>query len=164
MRYVVAHVITSPAGSVRDARLVISDVPDKTSVADVIKALTDAGRTGPDGFSEAGVPFGNHEVKPETRAGWPKNIAAIDDAPVVTWARLITPPRPNEGRRVTLRMPPAEYDAIALAAKRAGESLQAWAMSTLLDKAAADTRALGAAPAASRRRPAAADAATAEAR
>lgn len=69
MRYVVAHVINSPAGAVRTARLVISDVPDKTPVTDVMQALTDAGRAGE--FSEAGVPFGNHEIKIEGRRGWP---------------------------------------------------------------------------------------------
>lgn len=150
MRYVVAHVINSPAGGVRTARLVISDVPDRTTVDEVMRALEAAGLTSPSaarrndprtrrrepwregGFSEAGVPFGNHEIKAEGRRGWPAGIAGIDAAPVVAWSRLTAERVQSEGRRITLRLEPAEYDRVALAATRAGESIQAWAMRALM--------------------------------
>lgn len=135
MRYAVVRTIHSPtAGDVRSARLVLADVPDKTSVAAVAEALTQAGRAGE--FSEGGVPFGNHEIRAEGRAGWPKGIAGIDQAPSVTWARLVQPPTPAEGRRITLRLTPAEHDRFTLAAQRAGVSLQTWCMDALA--AAAD--------------------------
>ena len=125
MRYAVIRTIHSPtAGDVRTARLVLADVPDKTSVADVAQALTEAGRSAE--FSEGGVPFGNHEIKAEGRGGWPKGIAGLEDAPAVTWARLVTPPLASEGRRVTLRLSPAKHAAYTLAAERQGVSLQQW--------------------------------------
>ena len=139
MRYVITRTIHSPtAGDVRTARLVLADVPDKTSVAAVAEALTQAGRSGE--FSEGGVPFGNHEIRAEGRAGWPKGIAGVEQAPSVTWARLTTPPLPSEGRRITLRLLPAEYDRIALKARREGLSIQAWCLAELLEAAAADSR------------------------
>ena len=123
MRYVVARVITSPAGAVKTARLLITDVPSGTQLADVLGALEAAGKSAE--FSEAGVPFGNHEIKADVR-GWPFGIHAIDEAPSVTWAKLITPPTRGEGRRVTLRLTDAEHAAYTLAAQRAGQSLQEW--------------------------------------
>lgn len=144
MRYVIARAIHSPtAGDIRTARLVLADVPDKTAVADVAQALEAAGRSAD--FSEGGVPFGNHEIKAEGRAGWPKGIAGIGGAPVITWAKLTTPPTPNEGRRITLRLAPAEHARYSLAAQRAGASLQQWCMDALEARASvAAGRALGA--------------------
>jgi hypothetical protein len=134
MRYLVAHVINSPAGAVRTARLVIDDVPDKTSRADVIEALTahgDAAR-----FSEAGIPFGNHDVLAEGRAGWPKGVAGIGEAEHTTWERLTVAAPRNEGRRLTVRLTNAEYAAITLAAQReAGGNLQKWCEHVLLTAA-----------------------------
>jgi hypothetical protein len=137
MRYVVIRSIHSPiAGDVRTARLVLADVPDKTSVADVAEALTAAGRAAE--FSEGGVLYGNHEIKAEGRSGWPKGIAEIESAPVLTWARLVQPPTPGEGRRVTLRLTPAEHATFTLAAQRAGVSLQTWCMDALTRAATVD--------------------------
>lgn len=123
MRYVVARVITSPAGAVKTARLLITDVPSGTQLGDVLAALEAAGKSAE--FSEAGVPFGNHEIKADTR-GWPWGIHAIDEAPAVTWEKLSTPPTRGEGRRVTLRLTDAEHARYSLAAQRAEQSLQEW--------------------------------------
>lgn len=134
MRYLIAHVISSPAGAVKTARLIVSDVPDKTPRAEVIEALGAAGYGAK--FAEGGVPFGNHDVIAEGRAGWPKGVASIEAAEQLAWSRLITPPRRNEGKRVTLRLTDAEHGTFALAAQRAGVSLQEWCVRVLL--AAAD--------------------------
>ena len=106
MLYVVARVINSPRGSVRPrgsirtARLVIVDVPDRTTVDDVRAALERAGRASE--FSEAGVPFGNHEIRSSGRR-WPYGISGIEDATRITWERLTRVPTRGEGRSVTLR-------------------------------------------------------------
>lgn len=137
MRYVVARVIHSPAGAVRKARLVIEDVPDKITSEQALEALTAAGKAVE--FSEDGVPFGNHEIKRDGVRGWPFGISGIDEAPSVTWERLTRTPTRAEGRRVTLRLTDPEYAAVALAAKREGISIQAWAMLALLTAAGAET-------------------------
>lgn len=137
MRYVVARVIHSPAGAVRRARLVIEDVPDKITIEQALEALTAAGKAAD--FSEDGVPFGNHEVKRDGVRGWPFGISGIDEAPAMTWEALTRPPTRGEGRRVTLRLADPEYSAIALAARRAGVSLQTWAVDALLAAAADDS-------------------------
>lgn len=138
MRYVVARVITSPAGAVKKARLLITDVPSGTQLPDVLTALGTAGLAGE--FSEAGVPFGNHEVKPDTR-GWPWGIHDVDEAAAapwtswgdrrpdpgsVTWEMLTRTRGRNEGRRVTVRLTDAEHARYTLAAQRARLSLQEW--------------------------------------
>lgn len=131
MRYMIAHVINSPAGAVRTARLIIDDVPDKTTKADVLDALTrhgDAAR-----FSEAGIPFGNHEALAEGRAGWPKGVAGIAEAQHTTWERLTVAAPTNDLRRLTVRLSPAAYAAIQLAAQReAGGNLQRWSERVLI--------------------------------
>lgn len=143
MRYMIAHVINSPAGAVRTARLIIDDVPDKTTKADVLDALTrngDAAR-----FSEAGIPFGNHEALAEGRAGWSKGVAGVADAeraPIgppststhTTWERLTVPSPDNPNvRRLTVRLTHAQYAAIQLAAQReAGGNLQRWSERVLI--------------------------------
>jgi hypothetical protein len=142
MRYVVARVITSPVGAVRTARLLITDVPDKTTVQQVLDALTSAGKAAE--FSEAGVPFGNHEIKPDHR-GWPFGISGIDEATSITWERLTKVPTRNDGRRATLRFTEAEFATVSLAAQRAGKSLQQWALDAML--AAAEGQGAEAAPA-----------------
>jgi len=154
MRYVVAHVISSPAGAVKTARLVISDVPDKTGRADVIGALEAAGLAA-GRFAEGGVPLGNHEVLHEGRNGWPKGVAGVDAAELVTWSRLTTPPQRNDGKRVTLRLTPAEHAAYSLAAQREGESLQEWCVRVLSAAvASASWQAAGRPPGADGKRPA----------
>lgn len=144
MRYVVARVITSPTGSVRTARLLIVDVPDKTTVPEVLDALTTAGKAAE--FSEAGVPFGNHEIKPDHR-GWPFGISGIDEAPSITWGSLTKTPTRGDGRRITLRLTDGEYSTVALAAQRDGKSLQVWAMDVMLAAASSPTAPPAAPPA-----------------
>lgn len=130
MRYAVIRAIHSPTvGGIRTARLVIADVPDKTTVAEVAEALERKGRAAE--FSEGGVQFGNHEIRAETRAGWPKGVAGIEGADMVTWAELTRVPMPNEGRRITLRLTPAEHARYSMAAQRAGQTLQAWCLAAL---------------------------------
>lgn len=129
MRYCVARVITSPAGSVKTARLMITDVPDKTTIQQVLDALTAAGKAAE--FSEAGVPFGNHEIKPDHR-GWPFGISGIDEATSITWVNLTKTPTRGEGRRATLRFTDAEFAAVSLAAQRSGKSLQGWALEVMI--------------------------------
>jgi hypothetical protein len=134
-RYVVAHVISSPAGAVKTARLVVEDVPQHTTKVEVIEALTAHGEAAR--FSEGGVPFGNHEVVAEGRAGWPKGLAGIDAAKVTTWETLTLPPAPQDQKRVTIRLSPAGGAAVALAARQADVSLQKWAERALLTAAGA---------------------------
>jgi hypothetical protein len=123
-------VIHSPiAGDVRAARLVVADVPDKTTVQDVAAALREAGRAAD--FSEGGVEFGNHEIRAEGRGGWPKGIASLEDAPAVRWAALLAPPTSGDARRITLRLAPAKHAAYTLAADRQGISLQQWCEAAL---------------------------------
>jgi hypothetical protein len=138
LRYVVARVIHSPAGAVRKARLVVADVPDKITIENVLEALTAAGKAAE--FNEDGVPFGNHEIKRDGQRGWPYGISGIDEAPSITWERLTRKPSrkaEDGGKRITLRLDPAEFAAITLAAKHAGVSLQAWALDALLAAAGA---------------------------
>lgn len=142
MRYVVARVINSPKGAVRTARLLITEVPEKTTIDNVLDALTSAGKAAE--FSEAGVPFGNHEVKGDHR-GWPFHISGIDDAPSMTWEKLTRVPTRNDGRRATLRFTEAEFATVTLAAQRAGKSLQQWALDAMI--AAAEHQGDEAAPA-----------------
>ena len=141
MRYVVARVITSPAGAVRTARLLVTEVPERTSPEAVLAALEAAGLAGE--FSEAGVPFGNHEIKADGRRGWPYGISGVREAEAapwpgppanrpepaaITWADLTRERTRGEGRRVTLRLTDAEHARFTLAAQRAGASLQEWFM------------------------------------
>lgn len=130
MRFAVAHVINSPGGAVKTARLVVADVPDKTTKDDVLGALMRAGYGGR--FSEAGIPFGNHDVVAEARGAWPKGLAGVDSAEAVAWAKLTAEPKRYDGRRLTLRVTDAEHARLSLAATRAGLSLQEWAVGALL--------------------------------
>ena len=139
MRYVVARVITSPAGAVRTARLLVTEVPERTSPEAVLAALEAAGLAAE--FSEAGVPFGNHEIKADGRRGWPYGISGVHEAEAapwpgppanrpepaaITWADLTRERTRGEGRRVTLRLTDAEHARYSLAAGRAAVSLQEW--------------------------------------
>lgn len=133
MRFAVVKVIHSPAGAVRRARLVITDVPEHTKAAEVLEALEAAGRSAD--FTTDGVVFGNHELKAEGRRGWPAGIEGLAEADMVAWSRLITPPTKGDGRRITLRLTPAEYAAVAIAAQRAGTSLQEWSLTAMLEAA-----------------------------
>ena len=160
MRYVVARVVVSPTGHQRTARLLVSDVPERTSPEAVLEALTAAGLAGE--FSEAGVPFGNHEVKADGRRGWPYGISGVHDAEAapwagppakrpepaaITWADLTRERTRGEGRRVTLRLTDAEHARFTLAAQRAGVSLQEWFMAAADAQARAEGARSGAAAA-----------------
>jgi hypothetical protein len=139
MRYVVARTITSPTGSYRTARLVVTDAPPKTTLEQVLAALEHAGKLAE--FSEAGVPFGNHEVRADGTRGWPFGITGIDEAPSVTWADL-TAERPRAaGKRITLRPSPEQHARYKLAAEREGVSLDTW-MLRAADRAAAPVAAV----------------------
>jgi hypothetical protein len=134
MRFAIVRLVRSPvAGDVRTARLVVADVPDRTTAAQLAQALTDAGRAGE--LSEGGIPFGNHEIITEGRAGWRKGVAGLADAPSVTWAMLTTPPVRSEGPRMTLRLTAAEHARFTMAAERVGDSLQSWAVAALVTAA-----------------------------
>src|ERR1039458_1893224 len=147
MRYAIVRAIHSPtAGDIRTARLVIADVPDKPTVPALADALTSAGRAAE--FSEGGVPFGNHEIVAEGLGGGRKGSADLDTAPALTCERLTTPPRSVDGRRIPLRLQPAEFARVSMAAERAGLSLQVWCMRRLLDSPAAKAAAPAAPPAA----------------
>ena len=160
MRYVVARVITSPAGAVRTARLLVTEVPERTSPEAVLAALEAAGLAAE--FSEAGVPFGNHEIKADGRRGWPYGISGVHEAEAapwpgppanrpepaaITWADLTRERGRNEGRRVTLRLTDAEHARFTLAAQRAGVSLQEWFMAAADAQARAEGARSGAAAA-----------------
>lgn len=135
MRYVIARTITSPTGSYRTARLVVTDAPPKTTLEQVLGALEAAGKSAE--FSEAGVPFGNHEVRADGTRGWPFGITGIDSAPVITWADLTADQaRKSAGKRITLRPSPAQHARYRLAAEREGVSLDTW-MLRAADHAAA---------------------------
>jgi hypothetical protein len=132
MRYVIARTITSPTGTTRTARLVVADAPPKTTLEQVLAALEHAGKAAE--FSEAGVPFGNHEVRADGTRGWPFGITGIDAAPVIAWADL-TADGPA-GKRITLRPSPEQHARYTLAAQREGVSLSTW-MLRAADHAAA---------------------------
>jgi hypothetical protein len=134
MRYVIARVITSPTGHYRTARLVVTDAPPKTTLEQVLEALERAGRAAE--FSEAGVPFGNHEVRADGTRGWPYGITGIDTAPAITWADLTADQPKAAGKRITLRPTPAQHARYKLAAEREGVSLDTW-MLRAADHAAA---------------------------
>lgn len=124
MRFVVLHTVRAGARVHRTARLVITDVPEKTDASAVMEALEQAGRAGE--FAEQGVAWGNHEVKSEKAL--PKGTTGVDEAPIVAWADLTGT---QTLRRVTLRLEPAIYDQVHLAARRAGKSIQTWCVEAL---------------------------------
>jgi len=128
MRYIIFHSIRAGQKTHRTAKLVVTDVPEKTSASAVQSVLEQAGKA-PE-FSEAGVPWGNHEIKSATSA--PKDATGIDEAPTVTWESLQST---REVRRVTLRLAPQDYGHIAQAAARASQSMQTWCVNTLLNAA-----------------------------
>lgn len=127
MRYAVLHTIKTPTESHHTLRLIVENVPEKTPTAEVVDALTKAGKAGE--FSEGGVSWGNHAIKAETKTGWPKGTEGAESAPAINWNELveITP----EIRRMTLRLEAPDYEAVVLAAKRANKSLQTFAVDAL---------------------------------
>ena len=125
MKYIVFHSIRVGQKTHREAKLTITDVPEKTSANAVMSALEQAGKAGD--FSEAGVPWGNHEVRSDnnkTREG----ASGIDQAPTVSWEEL---QETREIRRVTLRLDAQHYSQIKQAAVRDGLSIQGWCVAAL---------------------------------
>lgn len=124
MEYAVCHSIRAGNKTVRTAKLVVTDVPEKTSATAVMSVLEQAGKAAD--FSEAGIAWGNHEVKST------KSLAAgtegLDQAPRAGWEDLQST---REVRRVTLRLQPQDYAQILHAAKRRGMSIQKWCEATL---------------------------------
>lgn len=124
MRFVVIHAVKVGQRVHRQARLVVSDVPEKTDASSVMSTLETAGRATE--FADAGISWGNHEVKAEGKL--PKGTEGVDAAPTVTWEELTAPPAL---RRVTLRLEPTLYDQVHQAARRSDKSIQVWCVDAL---------------------------------
>jgi hypothetical protein len=128
MQYVVFHTVRAAGRQIHTAKLVVTDVPEKTAATAVISALDAAGKSA--AFSDAGIPWGNHEVKSGTKL--PAGAGGVDDAPKITWEEL---QGTREIRRVTLRLQPADYTTISHAARLARLSMQKWCETTLVTAA-----------------------------
>lgn len=128
MRYIVVHTIRAGQKTIRTPKLAVTGVPEKTSGTAVAAVLEQAGKAVE--FSDAGIPWGNHEVKTDKSL---KDVEGIDDAPAVSWEQLQST---REVRRVTLRLPAQDYSRILQAAKRSNMSIQKWCEAALT--AAAD--------------------------
>lgn len=123
MRYVVVHTVRVGQKTVRTPKLVVTDVPEKTSSNAVAAALEQAGKAVE--FSDAGIPWGNHEIKSDKAL---KDVEGIDDAPTLSWVKL---QETREVRRITLRLPAQDYARILQAAKRSNLSIQKWCEAAL---------------------------------
>lgn len=124
MKYAVLHCIRAGQRVHRTARLIVDGAPEKTTASAVMTALEQAGKAVD--FAEAGVPWGNHEIK--NAKSLPAGTVGADDAPVITWDEL------NETRtvrRITLRLDPQDYARIHQAARRGDVSIQQWCVSAL---------------------------------
>lgn len=131
MQYVVLHTVRVGAKTIRNARLVVTDVPEKTSAAAVMNVLEEAGKAVD--FADGGVTWGNHEVKSDKSL--PADTAGVDDAPRVSWVKLQDS---REIKRITLRLPSQDYARIRQAAQRSGKSIQKWCEHTLAAAATAN--------------------------
>lgn len=133
MEYVVCHLVRAGGKTLRAAKLVVTEVPDKTTATAVMDALEQAGKA--TDFAEAGIAWGNHEV---TKAGKTTAEAhGLDQAPRVTWAELQDT---REIRRVTLRLLGQDYATISRAAKRSGTSIQKWCENVLVTAATKEAK------------------------
>lgn len=130
MQYVVFHSIRAAGKHINTAKLIVANVPEKTSAQAVMDALDTAGKSGP--FSDAGIPWGNHELKSDKKL--PTGAVGVETAPVITWDEL---QNTREIRRITLRLQPADYTTIARAAQLDSLSIQKWCEQTLTAAAAA---------------------------
>lgn len=125
MRFVVVRTVRVGQRAYRQARLVITNVPEQTDVGSVMVALECAGKATE--FADGGMAWGNHEVRPDRQL--PKETAGVDDAPVIRWEDM--PAGRATLRRITLRLEPADYDMVYRAAQRMNTSLQAWCVDAL---------------------------------
>lgn len=119
MQYVVVHTVRVGQQTIRTPKLVVTDVPEKTSAQAIAGVLEAAGKAV--AFSDAGIPWGNHEIK----SSKDKAVAdlTLDEVETASWEALQST---REIRRVTLRLPAQTYAAVLQAAQRAGMSIQAW--------------------------------------
>lgn len=120
----VFHDLRAGGRRARVLRLTITGAPATAKAADVLELLERAG-DGPR-FAEGGVPWANHSVLPERR--WPALLEAGGRVERRRWADLEGQQR---ARVVTLRLEPATWAAVTIAAERAGVTLQSWAVGVL---------------------------------
>lgn len=128
MQYIVFHAIRAGQKVHRTAKLIVTDVPEKTSANAVMAVLEQAGKSSE--FSEAGVAWGNHELK--TDKSIPSGAIGVEEAPQVSYEDLQST---REVRRITLRLQPQDYAHILHAAKRSGLSIQKWCEQQLVNAA-----------------------------
>lgn len=131
MKYVVFHTVRAGNQVKRTAKLAVTEVPEKTSAQAVMNVLEEAGRAME--FSEAGIPWGNHEVKSDKNLPQNTDTTGVTE---VTWEQLQST---REIRRITLRFDARDYTNISRAAQQANKSMQQWCAQTLLDAAAKQT-------------------------
>lgn len=130
MHYAVVHVVrVGTRVAQRRVRLVITGVPERTPAEKVIEVLETAGRAVD--FSEAGVRWGNHEVRDAEHL--PAGTTDLDTAENVAWSSMVDD---REIRRITLRLPAELYADVVLAAARADLRLQGWCEAVLRHAAA----------------------------
>lgn len=130
MRFVVVRTVRVGQRAHRQARLVVSGVPEHTEVDAVMVALAGAGKA--TDFADGGMAWGNHDVREEQRL--PGGTVGIEDAPMIRWDELVA--SRTTLRRVTLRLEPSDYDAVHHAAQRTNTSIQAWCVDALRKAAA----------------------------
>lgn len=133
MRFAVIHTVRVGQRVHRKVRLVINGVPERTDAGSMISVLEASGRAGE--FSEAGVAWGNHEVRVAERL--PKGTVDLDAAPTVDWSSMVDQ---QTVRRITLRLDAPIYDKVLLAAKWSSRSIQSWCVETLQTAALAAER------------------------
>lgn len=130
-RWAIIHTVTADRRKHRTVTAVITGVPDHADRTRVRQAIDDAGKTP----HSAGIPWGNHELRPANTDGtWPHQAHQPPATPAWTWHQLTNPP----GRRYTLRnIPPGQYTTAATQAATApnpgnpqkpGISLNTWAL------------------------------------
>jgi hypothetical protein len=120
----VFHDLRAGGRRARVLRLTLSGVPAKAKAPAVLELLERAGE-GPR-FAEGGVPWANHSLLPEGR--WPAVLEAGGRAERRRWSDLEGVQR---ARVVTLRLEPAAWADVTIAAERAGMPMQAWAADVL---------------------------------
>lgn len=123
MRVAIIHTVRSFQGNHHTIRLIINNVPEKTNHVTIAELLTEKGKAGE--FTEAGVPWGNHQFKNESaKTGFGKDVPNDGTAPEIEWDDLNN--SKPEIKRVTLRLEKPMYDAAVAAAARENLSLQGW--------------------------------------
>jgi hypothetical protein len=144
MRFAVLHKLSAPGAATRYlGRLVVEDVPDHTTRRQVLDLLsraydpvTKTSRAA--AFTQAGIPFANHDVRAETARGWPRNTELAPDTPAVTWTELHNEVAAAERaiHRFALRTPQRVWDQVAKAAAIERRSLNDFINLAMEDRAA----------------------------